>query len=187
MRQDVSTAPHLITACPLIEEILDPHRDALGPRYAGTRNHAFRVLNLARCSAPATSHRDSRLAIAAAFHDLPAMLDGDLVYLDRAADLADAFLAAKGHPEWSAEIRLMIVNHHKIRPYRVPSAPMVEAVRRADWLDASARLWRGAVPREFVREVDAVFPLSSLYLPGLRLVAEYAVRHPRRPLPMVRW
>jgi hypothetical protein len=37
--------------------------------------------------APAEPERDERLAVMAAFHDLPFCLDGNLDYLDRAADL----------------------------------------------------------------------------------------------------
>lgn len=181
-------APGLVSECALIEATLDPHRRVLGPLYEGIRNHAFRMLNFARALAPDTDgDRDQRLAVVAAFHDLPAVLDGDLNYLGRAADLADEHLHACGHPQWSEQVRLMICNHHKVRPYTGPHAAVVEAVRRADWVDASGGLLNVGLPRAFRREVDAAFPLRPLYRPGLALIARYAVRHPRRPLPMLRW
>lgn len=181
-------SPGLVTECALIEATLDPHRGVLGPLHEGIRNHAFRMLNFARLLAPDTDgDRDQRLAVVAAFHDLPAVLDGDLNYLTRAADLADEHLHTCGHPEWSEQVRLMIGNHHKVRPYRGPHAAMVEAVRRADWVDASGGLLTAGLPRAFRREVDAAFPLRPLYRPALTLIARYAVRHPRRPLPMLRW
>ena len=178
----------LVSQCPLIEATLDPHRVVLGPLYEGIRNHAFRMLNFARLLAPDTEgDRDQRLAVVAAFHDLPVVLDGDLNYLTRAADLAEGHLHACGHPEWSEQVRLMICNHHKIRPYQGPHAAMVEAVRRADWVDASGGVLTAGLPRAFRRQVDAAFPLRPLYRPALTLVGRYAVRHPCRPLPMLRW
>src|SRR5437867_3502454 len=42
----------LVTDHALIEEILAPHRLALGWWYEGLRNHAYRMLNFGRCFAP---------------------------------------------------------------------------------------------------------------------------------------
>jgi hypothetical protein len=183
-----ATTRSLVTECALIEATLDPHRAVLGPRHEGFRNHAFRMLNFARLLVPdPDGDRDQRLAVVAAFHDLPVILDGDLNYLSRAADLAERHLHVCGHPEWSEGVRLMICNHHKVRPYRGPHAAMVEAVRRADWVDASGGLLTAGLPRTYRHEVDAAFPLRPLLRPGVTLVARYAVRHPRRPLPMLRW
>ena len=66
--------------------------------------------------------------------------DGAVTYPElavRAADLADTWLVRHGRTTWRDEIRLMIGHHHKIRSYRGPSAPLVEATRKADWIDVS--------------------------------------------------
>ena len=118
--------------------------------HEGLRNHAYRTLNLARHLTPDSPGRDERLAVAAAFHDLPACMDGDLEYLDRAADLAEAHLRATGQDERASEVRLMIVNHHKVRRYRGPHAESVNAVRRADWLDVTGTALRAGFPRGYV-------------------------------------
>lgn len=180
--------PPVVRDCPLIEDILAPHRADLGWWYEGVRNHAYRMLNYGRCLARPEPHRDERLAIVAAFHDLPAFLDFQLEgYLKRAADLAERYLETVGHLEWSSEIRLMIENHHKIRPYRASDGALVEATRQADWIDASCGSLRFGLPRSYVRNVDAAFPFSAFYRRALRMVLRYAVSHPLRPLPMLRW
>ena len=62
----------LITQDALIDSILDPYRAALEPSlYEGYRNHAYRMLNFGRALAPPAPERDERLAVMAAFHDLP--------------------------------------------------------------------------------------------------------------------
>lgn len=178
----------LIVDAPLIDGILGPHQRGLGELYDGVRNHAYRMLNFGRLFAPAEPFRDERIAIMAAFHDLPAFLDWHLEdYLERAAALADDYLETAGRPEWCAEMRLMIENHHRIRPYRVPGGALVEATRRADWIDVSVGVLRFGLPREYLREVDAAFPFRAAYRQALKSLAGYVVRHPLRPLPMLRW
>ena len=128
----------------LIESILEPYRAALGASlYRGDRSHAYRMLNFGRALAASEPDRDERLAVMAAFHDLPFCLDGNLDYLDRAGDLAGEWLDKYGRAAWRDEIRLMIGHHHRIRPYRGRSASLVEATRKADWIDVS--FWRPPV------------------------------------------
>ena len=172
----------------LIDDILGPHQKGLGLKYIGYRNHCFRMLNIGRYLVPDEPHRDDRIAVMAAFHDLPVFLDGDLDYLGRASDWARDFLADMGRPEWEPEIRLMIHNHHKVRPYTGPSAPMVEAMRKADWIDVTFTKVRFGIPRSFIRDVRAAFPINEA-LKGLALpmIGRYALSHVSRPLPMMRW
>jgi hypothetical protein len=179
----------LITVHALLDSILDPYRDALGRSlYTGYRNHAYRMLNFARALAPAEADRDERLAIMAAFHDLPFCLDGNLDYLDRAADLTDAWLEEHGRAAFRNEIRLMIGHHHKIRPYRGLSAPLVEATRKADWIDVSFCVLRFGISRGYVLGVAAAFPLDGFYpRPAWPMVFRYAARNLRRPIPNLRW
>jgi len=146
------------------------------------------MLNFGRCLAPPGPGRDERLAIVAAFHDLPAFIDWDLAtYLCRAADLAGRYVESVGHPEWEPEVRLMVDNHHKLRPYRGPGGVLVEATRQSDWIDVSCGRLRFGVPRSFLAEVDDAFPFYAAYRKALQGLLRYAVRHPRRPLPMLRW
>jgi hypothetical protein len=178
----------IVTECTLIDEILEPHRAGLGDGFTGYRNHAFRMLNFGRYLVPDEPHRDDRLAIMAAFHDLPFFLDGNLDYLGRAADWARGYLEGIGRADWEPEMRLMIENHHKVRRYRGPSPALVEAMRKADWIDVSFTGLRFGIPRRFVREVSDAFPINDAYVHvALPMIGRYAVRHLSRPLPMMRW
>ncbi len=178
----------IVTHSALIDDILGPHQKGLGAGYIGYRNHCFRMLNIGRYLVPDEPHRDDRFAIMAAFHDLPFFLDGDLDYLGRASDWARDHLTAMGRAEWEPEIRLMIHNHHKVRPYRGPSAPMVDAMRQADWIDVTFTKVRFGIPRSFIAELRATFPLNEAYKGvAMPMIARYAVSHLSRPLPMMRW
>ena len=77
---------------------------------------------------------------------------------------------------------------HKIRPYHGPSAPLVEATRKADWIDVTFGVLTFGLPRKYVREVDRAFPLDGFYPgPAWRMVARYAASNLRRPLPNLSW
>jgi hypothetical protein len=77
----------VVTEFTLVDEILEPHRAALGQfAFNGYRNHALRMVNFGRYLVPDEPARDDRLAIMAAFHDLPFFLDGNLDYLGTASD-----------------------------------------------------------------------------------------------------
>jgi hypothetical protein len=178
----------IVTESGLIDDILGPHEKGLGVGYNGYRNHCFRMLNIGRYLVPDEPHRDDRFAIMAAFHDLPFFLDGNLDYLGTASDWARDYLAAMGRPEWEPEMRLMIDNHHKVRPYTGPSAPMVDAMRKADWIDVTFTKVRFGIPRSFIRDLRATFPLNEAYKGvAMPMIARYAVSHLSRPLPMMRW
>jgi HD domain-containing protein len=179
----------IVTDFALIDEILGPHREALGERtFTGYRNHALRMVNFGRYLTDDEPGRDDKLAIMAAFHDLPFFLDGDLDYLGRACEWTRDHLKATGQADWEPEIRLMIENHHKVRRYRGPSPALVEAMRKADWIDVSFTGLRFGIPRSFVREVSAALPINDAYTGvALPMIGRYAIRHLRRPLPMMRW
>jgi len=177
----------VVSSFALLDDLLEPERQRTAPNWEGLRNHAYRMLNFARNLAPDEPDRDERIAIMAAFHDLPVFHDFSLDYLDRASSLADDYLARTGKGQWATEIRLMIQNHHKIRRYTGPHAALVEATRRADWIDVSWGRFGMGIPRSFRKEIEAAFPVAALMKPGLKVIARYAIHHPLRPLPMLRW
>lgn len=171
----------------VIEEVLAPRRSEIGDIYEGLRGHAYRSLNYCAAAVPGDSEQVNRFAVVAAFHDLPACLLRDLRYLDPAKDMAGEYLERIGRPLWRPAVDAMIENHHKVRAYTGPHAREVEAVRRADWLDGTGGLRRFGIDRDLSRRLNAAFPPRVLVVPALRLICGYAVRHPRRPLPMMRW
>lgn len=107
------TTYEMMTRHSIIEAVFAEHRTAIGPLWSGMRAHAYRMLNYGRFLVP--EEAVDKFAVVAAFHDLPVLLDGNLNYLDRAADLAEDYLDGHGLGEWRGQIRAMIVNHHKVR------------------------------------------------------------------------
>jgi hypothetical protein len=57
-------------------------------------------------------------------------------------------------------------------PYRGPHAEIIEACRRADWIDASMGWLRKGMPRRSIREVEHTFPNLGFHATLLRLAKD---------------
>lgn len=176
--------PDIVRTFPLVDEILESHRhrgrgDDAG--WDGYKAHVYRVINLARAFAPDGEHRDDKLAIAVAFHDLAAF--DTLDYLVPSIEAQDRWLEETGLEEWSDELALIIAEHHRLTRYRPnrPHAPLVEAVRRADLIDASQGLIRFGLPAAHVKEVRATFDAGPFFRRVIPAALLRAIRERQQP------
>jgi hypothetical protein len=180
----------LETRVVLLDEVLSAHAGALGADFEGYRNHAYRVANfcLALTSTSTTAgdeERIAKIALAAAFHDLGIWTDATFDYLPPSNRLANAYLAETGRSGWAPDISEMILQHHKLTPFRGGCA-LVEPFRRADLIDVSHGLASFGLRREFFREVFAQWPDARFHERLVRLFLGRLLRYPWDPLPMVR-
>jgi hypothetical protein len=178
------TTPDILRSLPLVDEILESHRqrahgDDAG--YATYRAHVYRVVNFARALAPQGPDCDDKLAIAAAFHDLAAF--DTLDYLVPSIEAQDAWLQETGRQNWSDELALIVAEHHRLSRYGPtrPHAPLVEAFRRADLVDVSQGLIRFGIPKSYVKEVRAAFDASVFFMRVIPSGAWRAVRKFQQP------
>jgi hypothetical protein len=158
--------PPILRTVPLIDEILEAHREWAGGDDVGFdayKAHAYRIVNFARALAPGDPEDDDKLAIAAAFHDLAAF--DTLDYLVPSIEAQDAWLRQVGRTQWSDELALVVAEHHRLSGYGPtrPHAPLVEAFRRADLVDVSQGLIRFGLPRTYVDDVRAAFDASVFF------------------------
>ena len=176
----------LIERHPLVEEVLGAWQEALGTERLAYRGHVYRVLNYARRLVGSGRHDDA-LAVASAFHDLGIWSDRTFDYLPPSIQRGETFRRIRT-PSLPADLLArMIGQHHRLR--RViegPEPELVEAFRRADLVDVSCGALRAGLPRELVRELAPRFPYAGFHGFLVRTGLRWAVRHPLRPLPMVR-
>jgi hypothetical protein len=178
------TTPEVLRTLPLVEEILEAHRDRANGDDAGFdayKAHAYRVVNFARAMTPEGPDRDEKLSIAAAFHDLAAF--DTLDYLAPSIAAQDAWLERTGRTAWSDELALVVAEHHRLARYGPdrPHAPLVEAVRRADLVDVSQGLVKFGLPAGYVREVRASFDASAFFTRVIPMGTLRAVRKLQQP------
>ncbi len=171
---------HLLTA----ENILKTHAEELGTDMAAYRNHVMRVLRFFRLLGGDCTEQ---LVIAAAFHDLGIWTAGTFDYLEPSIALAESYLEASNLTEHAQEVTAVIVNHHKLRPYRGPFEDSVERFRQADLVDVSLGLIRFGLTREDVRSIRSALPNAGFHRRLADLSVRQFFRHPLHPLPMMRW
>lgn len=185
-----ATREPIITDAPRIDALIAPFESRF-PRasdFRGYRAHCLRMLNyFAMQVADFAGHREL-IEIALAFHDATIFDGQGLDYLDSAAAQAQAHLARIERTAWQEPVTLMIVNHHKLTAYRGPHERLVEAMRRADWIDVSLGMLRFGLDRMRLAEVREALPLETFYPRTMvPFVLRHAALHPRRPLPNFRW
>jgi len=174
----------LLTRIPAIDDVLSEHATALGEDFVAYRNHVYRIVNL--CVAMAGRSEPDKIAVAAVFHDLGIWTNGTFDYIAPSIALARDYLAARGRQGWTAEIEGMIEYHHKITPATVEPDSLIEAFRRADWIDVTLGLRRFGLPRQFVAGLFETWPSAGFHWRLVTLTLERFRHHPLTPWPMVR-
>jgi len=175
------------TPIPLLEDILSPWRERIGGDFAGYKNHVSRVLNYCFALRACSDEERQKLIIAGAFHDIGIWSAGTLDYLAPSAEQARLYLSAHGLSDWSAEIDLIITQHHKMRPYVGGSSPLVEMFRKADLADVTFGLISGGVPRATLSAARAAYPNAGFHKRLMQLAGGWFPKHPLNPLPFLTW
>jgi len=174
----------LLTRVPTIDDVLSDHAAALGDDFLGYRNHVYRILNL--CVRLVGQSELEKIAVAAVFHDLGIWTKGTFDYIAPSIALARDYLVAGAREDWTAEIEGMIADHHKITPSTADPDSLIEAFRRADWIDVTRGLRGFGVPRPFVARLFATWPSAGFHWRLLTLTLDRFRSHPLTPLPMVK-
>lgn len=161
------------TRRPLVESLLAPYASQIGPDLPGYRNHVYRCISYAMHFLDGNPAHERLVETAFVYHDIGLWTDRELAYLEpsEAAALAD-----NQRLGWGLDpvlLRNTIHWHHKIRPYRGPHAQVVEACRKADWIDASKGLLRKGLARSDIAAVEAAFPNLGFHDTLLRLARDY--------------
>ena len=174
----------LLTTVPTIDDVLNDHATEIGDDFVAYRNHVYRVVNL--CVAIVGRSELEKIAVAAVFHDLGIWTNHTFDYIAPSIALAHDYLVARAREDWTAEIEEIIAEHHKITPSKAASGSLIEAFRRADWIDVT-RGWRAfGIPRAFVARLFATWPSAGFHRRLVELTLDRFRHHPLTPLPMVR-
>jgi hypothetical protein len=174
----------LLTGVPTIDDVLHEHTTALRGDFVAYRNHVYRILNL--CVVLAGRSELEKIAVAAVFHDLGIWTNGTFDYIAPSVALAHDYLVTRGREAWTAEIEGMIADHHKITRSTAAPDSLVEAFRRADWIDVTRGLRTFGIPRPFVARLFAAWPDAGFHWRLVTLTLDRFRSHPLTPLPMVK-
>lgn len=172
----------IITHADHVEALLETYRDQIGKDFAGYRGHVYRVLTYAMHFLDGNPRHRRLVETALVFHDIALWTDREMAYLEPSGVLAQKENAQN---QWGLDNQLLydaIFYHHKLTAYSGPGAEVINAVRKADWIDASNGLVTKGMPRKHIRAVKSALPAQGFYATLRRLGPELTNWNPFKML-----
>ncbi len=157
---------------PRVDQLLAPYEGQIGADFPGYRNHVYRAITYAMHFLEGDPVLEPLVETAFAYHDIGLWTDHELAYLEPSERVA---LADNEKHGWGLDPEALsgaIHWHHKIFPYKGPHSRVIEACRKADWVDASMGKLRKGLSKSAIREVEAAFPNHGFHKTLLRLAKD---------------
>ena len=158
---------------PHVDELFTRFKDLIGEDFPGYRNHVYRTITYAMYFLDNAVEYERLVETAFVYHDIGLWTDRELAYLEPSEAVA---LADNEKYGWGLEPELLrgaIHWHHKIFPYKGTHQKVIEACRKADWVDASKGIIRKGISKTSVSEVESAFPNLGFHDTLLRLAKDY--------------
>ncbi len=158
---------------PRVDELFARYENLIGKDFSGYRNHVYRTITYAMHFLENAAEYEPLVETAFVYHDIGLWTDHELAYLEpsEAVALSDNEKYGWGlNPEL---LRCAIHWHHKIFPYRGSHQKVIEACRKADWIDASKGKIRKGISKAAIAEVESAFPNLGFHETLLRLAKDY--------------
>lgn len=148
----------------VVEQHLSRYRQLIGNDFDGYRNHIYRVMTYANHFLHDDESQADVVGTALVYHDIGLWTAGTLAYLEPGVEVANKECALIYTPEQLELLSKIIVNHHKLWPFKGgKNARIVEAVRKADWIDATNGIFNKGMPRSHIAEVKSAIPAAGFY------------------------
>lgn len=158
---------------PRVDELFARYESLIGKDYPGYRNHVYRTITYAMHFLGNKTEYEQLVETAFVYHDIGLWRDHELAYLEPSEAVA---LADNVKYEWGLDPELLrgaIHWHHKIFPYKGSHQKVIEACRKADWIDASKGNIRKGISKTAIAEVESAFPNLGFHDTLLRLAKDY--------------
>lgn len=158
---------------PHVEELFSRYKSVIGKDFPGYRNHVYRTITYAMHFLDNDPKFERLVETIFVYHDIGLWTDHELAYLEPSEAVA---LADNKKFDWGLDPEILqsgIHWHHKIFSYKGPHQKVVEACRKADWIDASKGLIRKGLSKAAIKEVELAFPNLGFHDTLLRLTKDY--------------
>jgi len=172
---------------PLLEDIFSDWEKVIGSEYPGYRNHVYRMIHFCLALKDCSDEEREKIIIAGAFHDIGIWVEDTIDYLPPSLPPAEDYLNSRGLEAWSEEIKLMILEHHKLTKYKNEHYLLVELFRKGDLVDFSLGTFKFGIPKTYVQELKAKFPNAGFHKNLAKRAGKWFLKHPMDPAPMMKW
>lgn len=156
-----------------VEALFCRYKDIIGDDFPGYRNHVYRTITYAMHFLGNDAKYERLVETIFVYHDIGLWTDHELAYLEPSEALV---LADNEKFEWGLDpdiLRGGIHWHHKIFSYNGPHKEIIEACRKADWIDASKGIIRKGLSKSTIKKVEAEYPNLGFHDTLLRLAKDY--------------
>jgi hypothetical protein len=170
-----------------IDSVLCECRGSIGDAYDGYRNHVVRMVTFCLALRDCSTEERQKLEIAGCLHDIGLWTENTFDYLPASVRAAREYLRLNDLDQWTDEIEMMILEHHRLRPVAETRSPLVELFRKGDLVDFSLGFVRFGLSKALVRQVKEEFPNAGFHRTVLEMATAWFIRHPLNPAPMVKW
>ncbi len=157
---------------PIVERFLETIAEKVGGDLPAYRNHIYRVLTYASHFLGPDPRGYEHIAFALVFHDVGMWTDHNLAYLEPSQSIAEEARARDMAHLDAALVRNIIHWHHKMTRYSGPDEKIVEAARKADWIDASLGIISNGVSKSEIRRVNSDVPVLGFPNVLMRLASD---------------
>ena len=158
---------------PRVEELLARYRTVIGSDYDGYRNHVYRAITYAMHFLNNAPEHEQLVETAFVYHDIGLWTDHELAYLEPSEAVALKDNEKFGWGLAPDALRGAIHWHHKLLRYQGTHQDVIEACRKADWIDATQGWVRKGMSRSAIAQVESTFPNCGFHNALLRLAKEY--------------
>ena len=155
-----------------VETLFEPYKPAIGTDFPGYRNHVYRALTYAMHFLDGAEADRPLVETAFVYHDIGLWTDKACAYLEPSEERA---LRDNERLGWGLDpeaLRAAIHWHHKFFPYRGPFERVVNACRKADWIDANKGMFRMGLRAAQIKRVESALPNEGFHDSLLRLARE---------------
>lgn len=153
----------VIKSSPGVEEEFAKYKELIGSDYEGYKNHVYRVLSYSLYFLNNDDTYKDVIERALVYHDIGLWTDSVLDYLDPSFEVAKKNLEHVYNEEQLQLVHDIIIYHHKITPFDGNLAIIVNAVRKADWIDASQGFVHQGMPKANIEKAYKELPAAGFY------------------------
>lgn len=146
---------------------------SVGQDFSAYRNHCLRVLTFTKYFLPDSAVKEipeamELAAVALAYHDVALWTDKKLAYLEPSVTQMEKALEGVKYSDAQVGImKDMILQHHKITPFKSDRGEaadaLVNAVRKADWADATMGIVRFGLPASLLEAAYDKIPEAGFH------------------------
>lgn len=158
---------------PRIDTLLARYKTVIGRDFEGYRNHVYRTVTYAMNFLDNDPSYEQLVETAFVYHDIALWTDQELAYLEPSESVA---VADNEKYDWGLDVSALVGAihwHHKIFPYKGKHDGVINACRKADWIDASMGTIRKGVSKENIKKVEATFANHGFHKTLMRLAKDY--------------